>query len=74
MTGPQTGLSRKKKTLLISAGVLLLLIAAAVAVVIVAVVAATMLSGKRPGQKIQQSYEKTYSAQPGEWSKYYNKK
>lgn len=54
--------------------VLLLLVAAAVAVVIVAVVAATMLSGKKPGQKVQHRYEKTYSSQPGEWSKYYNKK
>lgn len=54
--------------------VFLLLITAAVAVVIVAAVAAVVLSGKKPGQKVQQSYERTYSSQPGEWSKYYNKK
>lgn len=54
--------------------VFLLMVAAAVAIVIVAAVAAVLLSGKKPGQKVQQSYERTGSSQPGEWSKYYNKK
>jgi len=40
----------------------------------VAAVLAVVLSGKKPGQKVQQNYERTNSSQPGEWAKYYNKK
>ncbi|MBN1677857.1 MAG: hypothetical protein JW880_04890, partial [Candidatus Thermoplasmatota archaeon] len=54
--------------------VFLIMIAAGVAIVIVAAVVAVMLSGKKPGQKVQQSYERSTSSQPGEWAKYYNKK
>ena len=52
---------------------LLLVGAIAVVIVLVAVILLVLMD-KKPGQKVQQSYEKTYSSQPGEWAKYYNKK
>jgi len=54
--------------------VLVLMAAAVIAIVVVVAVVAVLMSGKKPGQKVQQNYEKTSSSQPGEWSKYYNKK
>jgi hypothetical protein len=54
--------------------VLVLMAAAVIAIVVVVAVVAVLMSGKKPGQKVQQNYEKTISSQPGEWSKYYNKK
>jgi tagatose-1,6-bisphosphate aldolase non-catalytic subunit AgaZ/GatZ len=45
-------------------------------VIVLAAVIALVLMEKKPGQKnrVQQSYERTMSSQPGEWAKYYNKK
>ncbi len=54
-------------------GVFLLIIAIVAAVVIIAVVALVLME-KKPGQKVQQSYEKTLTSEPGAWAKYYNKK
>jgi len=51
-----------------------LLVLAGVAAIVVIIAAAVLLTGKKPGQKVQQSYEKNLSSQPGEWAKYYNKK
>lgn len=53
-------------------GVVLLLAIASAVVIVVAV--ALMLTQRKPGQKIQQSYEKGLSSEPGAWAKYYNKK
>lgn len=54
----------------------LLLIGAMAGVIVLVAVVLLVLMDKKPGQKrqVQQSYEKTYSSQPGEWAKYYNKK
>jgi len=51
-----------------------LLVLAGVVAIAVIIAAAVLLTGKKPGQKVQQSYEKNLSSQPGEWAKYYNKK
>jgi tagatose-1,6-bisphosphate aldolase non-catalytic subunit AgaZ/GatZ len=49
-------------------------VGAIIAMVVAIVVVLLVLMEKKPGQKIQQSYERTMSSQPGEWAKYYNKK
>lgn len=54
--------------------VFLLLAAAVVIVVVVVAVAAVSSSGRKPGKGSQDAYERTRSSQPGEWSKYYDKK
>ena len=51
-----------------------LLVLAGVVAIIVIVAAAVLLTGKKPGQKVQQSYEKNPSSRSDEWAKYYNKK
>jgi hypothetical protein len=54
----------------------LLLVGMVAVVIVLAAVIALVLMEKKPGQKnrVQQSYERTMSSQPGEWAKYYNKK
>jgi ABC-type dipeptide/oligopeptide/nickel transport system permease component len=52
----------------------LLLIGAMAVIAVIIAIALTTLMGKKPGQKVQQSYERTYGSQPNEWTKYYNKK
>ncbi|MGD9962729.1 MAG: hypothetical protein AB7S97_02355, partial [Thermoplasmata archaeon] len=54
--------------------VFLLLIAGVVVVLIVVAVVAVSSSGKKPGKGDRGSYERTKSSQPGDWSKYYDKK
>ncbi len=54
--------------------VFLLLIAAVVIVLIVVAVAVVSSSGKKTGKGDRGSYERTKSSQPGDWSKYYDKK
>ena len=54
--------------------VFLLLAAAVVIIVVVVVIAAVSAGGKKPGKGSQDSYERTRSSQPGEWTKYYDKK
>ena len=45
-----------------------------VTAVIVVVVLLVVLEGKKPKQRSPQTYERTFSSQPGEWAKYYEKK
>jgi hypothetical protein len=45
-----------------------------VTVVIVTVVLLVVMGGKKPKQRAPQTYERTLSSQPGEWTKYYQKK
>lgn len=52
----------------------LILIGAAVAAIVLIAIIALVLMERKPGQKVQQNYERTMSSQPGEWAKYYNKK
>lgn len=47
---------------------------AAVAAILVVVIVALVTMEKKPGQKMQQSYERRDSNQQVDWSKYYNKK
>lgn len=54
--------------------VFLLLIAGVVIVLIVVAVAAVSSSGKKSGKGDKGSYERNKSSQPGDWSKYYDKK
>jgi hypothetical protein len=54
--------------------VLVLLIGAVVIVLIVVAIAAVTITGKKAGKGDHGSYEKSKSSQPGDWSKYYNKK
>ncbi len=54
--------------------VFLLMIGAVVVVLIVVAVAAVATTGKKGGKGDQGSYERNKGAQPGDWSKYYNKK
>lgn len=54
--------------------VFLLLVGAVVVVLIVVTVATLTHSGKKPGKGDRASYERTKGSQPGEWSKYYEKK
>jgi hypothetical protein len=52
----------------------MLLIGAAAAVIIIIAILALVTMEKKPGQKMQQNYERTKGSQPGEWAKYYYKK
>ena len=54
--------------------VFLLLVGAVVIVLIVVAIAAVTTSGKKSGKGDQGTYERSKSSQPGDWSKYYNKK
>ncbi|MEW5748315.1 MAG: hypothetical protein AB1793_05980 [Candidatus Thermoplasmatota archaeon] len=54
--------------------VFLLLVGAVVIVLIVVAIAAVSSSGKKPGRGDRGSYERSKGSQPGDWSKYYNKK
>ena len=52
----------------------LLLIGAVIIVMIVVAIAAVTTTGKKMGKGDQGAYERSKSSQPGDWSKYYNKK
>ena len=52
----------------------LLIIGAVVMTIVIIAIVVLVSIEKKPGQKVQQNYEKTMSSQPGEWAKYYNKK
>ncbi len=52
----------------------LLIIGAVITTIVIIAVVLLVLMEKKPGQKVQQNYERTMSSQPGEWAKYYNKK
>ena len=54
--------------------VFVLLIGAVVIVLIVVTIAAVSASGKKTGKGDKGSYERNKSSQPGDWSKYYDKK
>jgi len=49
-------------------------VGAIIAMVVAIAIVAVIMMERKPGQKVQQSYERTMSSQPGEWAKYYNKK
>jgi len=52
----------------------LLIIGAVIMTIVIIAVVLLVLMEKKPGQKVQQNYERTMSSRPGEWAKYYNKK
>lgn len=52
----------------------LIIIGAIVMTIVLIAVVVLVSMEKKPGQKVQQNYERTMSSQPGEWAKYYNKK
>lgn len=54
--------------------VFLYVVGAIIAMVVAITIVAVIMMGKKPGQKAQQSYERTMSSQPGEWAKYSDKK
>jgi len=54
--------------------VFLLLVAAVVIVLVVVVAAAASSSGKKTGKGDRGSYERNKGSQPGDWSRYYDKK
>lgn len=51
-----------------------LLLIAVIVVVVVAAMASTALGGKKPGQGVQNSYERSRGSDSGAWAKYYEKK
>ncbi|MBU1158176.1 MAG: hypothetical protein KKE24_02430 [Candidatus Thermoplasmatota archaeon] len=54
--------------------VFMLLLAGAIIVIVIAAIAVATTSGNKPRKGSRESYEKGKSSQPGDWSKYYNKK
>jgi hypothetical protein len=51
----------------------ILLVGAAAAVIVIIAILALVTMEKKPGQKMQQNYERTKGSQPGEWTKYFDK-
>jgi len=54
---------------------LVLMIGFAAVLAVIAIIGIVVVAmGKKPAKKTPQTYERTFSSQPGEWAKYYDKK